>query len=93
MILSVGSYGCNLRCSFCQNYEISMADTKRSNAVYVPPETLVKKAQSLVDAHNIGVAFTYNEPLIGYEYVRDCAMLLQEQNLKTVLVTNGYINP
>lgn len=89
MILSVGSYGCNLRCPFCQNFEISMADEKLGG-VYVPPEALLEKALQIKG--NLGVAFTYNEPLIGYEYVRDCAKLLKENGLKTVLVTNGYIN-
>lgn len=89
MILSVGSYGCNLRCPFCQNHEISMADA-RFDSVYVSPEALLEKALEI--RGNLGVAFTYNEPLIGYEYVRDCAMLLKQNGLKTVLVTNGYIN-
>ncbi len=89
MILSVGSYGCNLRCPFCQNFEISMADEKLGS-VYIPPEALLEKALQIKG--NLGVAFTYNEPLIGYEYVRDCAELLKGSGLKTVLVTNGYIN-
>jgi pyruvate formate lyase activating enzyme len=89
MILSVGSYGCNLRCPFCQNHEISMTD-EHTGSVFVSPEELLQKA---LEIHgNIGVAFTYNEPLIGYEYVRDCAALLKQNGLKTVLVTNGYIN-
>ncbi len=91
-ILSVGSFGCNLRCSFCQNYEISMADISRRGTVYVSPEELVGKACELIPKGNIGIAFTYNEPLIGYEYVRDCSELLKKQGLASVLVTNGYIN-
>ncbi|MDD5016634.1 MAG: AmmeMemoRadiSam system radical SAM enzyme [Eubacteriales bacterium] len=91
-ILSFGSYGCNLRCPFCQNHDISMAVSKRSGTVYVSPEELTKKAQELLPDGNIGAAFTYNEPLIGYEYVRDCAALLKSRGLKPVLVTNGYIN-
>ena len=92
MILSVGSYGCNLRCPFCQNHEISMSDKQRAQAVFVSPEDLVAKAKALVPNGNIGIAFTYNEPLIGYEYVRDGAELAVGQDLKTVIVTNGYIN-
>lgn len=90
MILSVGSYGCNLRCQFCQNYEISMAD-ESTPTTYVSPEQLIQKAQELVSQGNIGIAFTYNEPLVGYEYVLDCSMLAHEQGLKTVVVTNGTI--
>lgn len=90
LILSVGSYGCNLRCPFCQNYEISMADAGARSS-YVVPQALVERALSLRQRGNIGLAFTYNEPLVGYEYVRDCAALAQEKDLKTVLVTNGMI--
>ncbi|MGI5970931.1 MAG: AmmeMemoRadiSam system radical SAM enzyme [Oscillospiraceae bacterium] len=90
-ILSVGSWGCNLRCSFCQNSEISMANVESSRAVYVSPEELVNKALSLVPRNNIGLAFTYNEPLISYEYVRDCAIIAKKSGLKIVLVTNGMI--
>ena len=90
LILSVGSYGCNLRCPFCQNSEISMADGS-AQTVYVPPQQLVEKALELVPQGNIGLAFTYNEPLIGCEYVRDCASLSHTHGLKTVLVTNGMI--
>lgn len=91
-ILSVGSYGCNLRCPFCQNSEISMAGPQTDTAT-VSPEELTAKAVELAGrpGRNLGAAFTYNEPLIGYEYVRDCAVLLHRAELKTVLVTNGYV--
>jgi pyruvate formate lyase activating enzyme len=90
-ILSAGSYGCNLRCPFCQNHSISMADGAKARTVFVSPEELTQKAQELVPQGNIGLAFTYNEPLISYEYVRDCAELCRKGGLKTVAVTNGYI--
>ncbi|MBS7403424.1 MAG: AmmeMemoRadiSam system radical SAM enzyme [Oscillospiraceae bacterium] len=89
-ILSVGSFGCNLRCPFCQNHEISMAGDE-AQSVYMPPKTLLERASELVPQGNIGVAFTYNEPLISYEYLLDCAKLLKSQGLKVVLVTNGMI--
>ncbi|MCX7614298.1 MAG: AmmeMemoRadiSam system radical SAM enzyme [Clostridiales bacterium] len=91
-ILSVGSYGCNFRCSFCQNYEISMSGRERVEPVYILPEELIHKAIELKPMGNIGIAYTYNEPLIGIEYVFDCAKLAKEKGLKNVLVTNGYIN-
>ncbi len=91
-ILSVGSFGCNLRCAFCQNHEISMCRKAQARTVYVSPEELVDKALALKASRNIGIAYTYNEPLIGYEYVRDCASLAKENGLVNVLVTNGYIN-
>lgn len=88
-ILSVGSFGCNLKCQFCQNHEISMASKEKANARYVPPEDIVMAAVDLLSRNNIGIAYTYNEPLVGYEYVRDCAMLAKEKGLKNVVVTNG----
>lgn len=91
MILSVGSYGCNLCCPFCQNSDISMADGEQTEARFVPPQSLVAKALALVPQGNIGIAYTYNEPLVGYEYLMDCAKLAKENNLKNVLVTNGTI--
>lgn len=91
-VLSVGSYGCNLRCSFCQNYSISM-ETANKNYLTITPAQLVEKALELLSAGNIGLAYTYNEPLIGYEFVMDCARLAKESGLKNVVVTNGYINP
>ncbi len=92
-ILSVGSYGCNFRCPFCQNCEISMADGERVKIVEISPQALVNRALEVVPRGNIGLAFTYNEPLVGYEYVLDCANLAHEHGLKNVVVTNGCINP
>ena len=90
-ILSVGSFGCNLRCPFCQNHEISMSGDGELEAAEVSPEALADKALELRPYDNIGVAYTYNEPLIGYEYVRDCAALVRERGMVNVLVTNGTI--
>lgn len=86
-ILSVGSYGCNMSCAFCQNSHISQENPKTE---YVSPEKLLEIALSVKD--NLGVAFTYNEPLIGMEYLLDTALLLHDAGLKTVLVTNGFVN-
>lgn len=77
-ILSVGSFGCNLRCPFCQNHEISMSGENEIEIVELFPEALADKALELRYYGNIGVAYTYNEPLIGYEYVCDCATLVHE---------------
>ena len=90
-IISVGSYGCNLNCPFCQNYEISMADSKFPTRKLSPEGLLDIALEYYYKGKNIGVAFTYNEPFIGYEYVKDTAELLKEKNLKTVLVTNGTV--
>lgn len=88
-ILSVGSYGCNLRCSFCQNHEISMEGPETAETVYISPKALAGKAQGLKASGNIGIAFTYNEPLVGWEYVRDTAKLVKEFGMDNVMVTNG----
>ncbi|MFR2776183.1 MAG: AmmeMemoRadiSam system radical SAM enzyme [Anaerostipes sp.] len=90
-ILSLGSYGCNLSCPFCQNHEISMVGAGQVNYFSVTPEEVCEKAESLRPYGNIGVAFTYNEPLISYEFVRDTAKLLRQKDLKTVVVTNGSV--
>lgn len=89
MILSVGSYGCNLRCAFCQNYQISMTGGDVADFTYLSPAELAAKAAAARNMGNIGVAFTYNEPLVGWEYVRDTAKLVRAEGMKNVLVTNG----
>lgn len=91
-ILSVGSYGCNMNCAFCQNSDISMARADYVHWQEILPEALISRAETLRPSGNIGLAFTYNEPLIGYEYVLDCAKLAKQRGLAVVLVTNGMIN-
>lgn len=88
-ILSVGSYGCNMRCDFCQNYSISQ-NTGNLGNIRLTPAELVSRA-SLAEG-NTGIAYTYNEPLIWHEYVTECAALASEAGLKNVMVTNGYFN-
>lgn len=90
-ILSVGSFGCNLRCPFCQNFGISMASEKEVSTKFFSPKDLAEEALELMKKGNIGVAFTYNEPLVGYEYVLDTSKLLHEVGLKSVVVTNGSV--
>jgi len=87
-ILSVGSYGCNMRCAFCQNHEISQT---QANSKYMPPEKLAEI--SAETKGNIGVAFTYNEPLIGVEYILDAAPLIKRNGQAVAMVSNGQINP
>ena len=86
-ILSIGPNGCNLDCQFCQNWTLSQTPVVTQ---FISPEDLV----SLASKHeSIGVAYTYSEPLIWFEYLMDSMPLLHRAGLKTVLVTNGYINP
>lgn len=89
-ILSVGSFGCNLSCPFCQNYVIA-AGGPEVPARDCSPDQLVKLACSLLDRGNIGIAYTYNEPLVGYEYVMDTARLAHKAGLLNVLVSNGTL--
>ena len=93
-ILNVGSYGCNLRCPFCQNDSISYGPDvayAREEAVTLTPKLLADKAQELSHEKpgNLGLAFTYNEPLIGWEFVRDAARIARACGLLNILVTNG----
>jgi pyruvate formate lyase activating enzyme len=85
-VLSLGSWGCNLRCDFCQNWTISQ---HRVPTRPLPPEKALQLAQSA--QNNIGLAYTYNEPLIWYEYLIDTGRLVKQAGLKNVVVTNGYI--
>ncbi|MBQ7183712.1 MAG: AmmeMemoRadiSam system radical SAM enzyme [Clostridia bacterium] len=92
LILSAGSLGCNLQCPFCQNHSIAQPGPGgkfRSDAEDMSPARLADLADRLRPRGNIGIAFTYNEPLVNCEYVRDTAKLAHEKGLKTVLVTNG----
>lgn len=91
-IISVGSCGCNLRCPFCQNHEISwskQAMQMSDGLEMLAPQELLQIAKKYQDKGNIGAAFTYNEPLVCYEYVRDCARLIRDAGMKNVVVTNG----
>ncbi len=90
LILSAGSYGCNLRCPFCQNSDISQSGSEHYTE-YLSPEELAAKALSLRSRGNIGVAYTYNEPLVGWEYVRDTAKFVRDYDMKNVIVTNGCV--
>jgi pyruvate formate lyase activating enzyme len=93
LILSVGTFGCNLNCPFCQNYSLSAhgrADYP-DQLLQVTPQMLAEQAQSLVPRGNIGLAYTYNEPLVSYEFVRSCAQEIRSRHLLNVLVSNGTL--
>ena len=90
-ILSVGSIGCNLHCNFCQNHQIARA-TRRSHpdgAIY-EPEALVRMAMDI--PQNLGLAFTYNEPTVFFEFMHDSAVISKSRGMQNVMVSNGYIN-
>ncbi|SFR05063.1 pyruvate formate lyase activating enzyme [Desulfoscipio geothermicus DSM 3669] len=91
LIFSLGTVGCNLRCGFCQNWQIAHADPQTT---YLSPDRTVKLTlrQKERGYPCIGLAYTYSEPFMWYEYVYDTAKLAREAGLKNVLVTNGYVN-
>ncbi len=86
-VLSVGSYGCNLRCDFCQNCSISQ-ESDYTSARKMTPDSIVADAMSI--PVNVGVAFTYNEPVVWFEFMRDTALKARLKGLKTIMVSNGY---
>ncbi|MDD5677852.1 MAG: AmmeMemoRadiSam system radical SAM enzyme [Kiritimatiellae bacterium] len=85
-IFSIGGWGCNFACRFCQNWQISQAVNAQAQT-FRPDEVV----QAVWDQDSPGIAYTYNEPLINYEFVRDCAQLARARGLFNVLVTNGFI--
>lgn len=103
LVFSMGTLGCNMHCGHCQNWEIShmiLAESPKQNKVYeimqerptqyVSPEQAVEMA---LQNDCEGIAWTYNEPTVWFEYTLDCARIAKEKGLYTVYVTNGYINP
>ena len=87
-IFSLGTAGCNFQCSFCQNWEISQKKPAELNLREISSDDAVRMAKQY---GTIGIAYTYNEPLINYEYVLECSEKAHNYGLKNVLVTNGYI--
>lgn len=88
---SIGTFGCNLSCAFCQNHHLSRQGGALQRAQkYIAPETIVTMAKQ---AGCRSVAFTYNEPTVFIEYAIDVARCARAAGLRTVLVSNGFINP
>lgn len=94
IILSVGSIGCNLKCNFCQNWEIaSIREEIFEENIFLQNLSVEELAkQAIAKKENIGIAYTYNEPTVFYEYMLEAAKLTKRQNLKNVMISNGFIN-
>ncbi len=92
-ILSLGSFSCNFTCNFCQNHSISQIEdsTALDLGRNMDPDEIIRIA--LEHDNNIGIAFTYNEPIVWYEYMYDIAEKATDSGLKTVMISNGFINP
>lgn len=86
-ILSLGTRGCNFACPWCQNWTISQNHSAPTEEITA--DAAVKKAK---EVNSFGIAYTYNEPFIWYEFVLECCKLAREEGLENVFVTNGYIN-
>jgi pyruvate formate lyase activating enzyme len=86
---SLATAGCNLKCKFCQNWEISQRRTEEVDYVYITPQELVQKALA---SGRPTIAYTYSEPVIFYEYMLETAKLAKEAGLKNIMHSNGYIN-
>jgi pyruvate formate lyase activating enzyme len=90
-VLSISTVGCNFYCMFCQNWEISQSRLEKGlYGKYVEPEEVVKRA---IEVGAEGIAYTYNEPTIFYEYMYDVARLAKKHGLYNMMVTNGYMTP
>ena len=88
-VLSFGTAGCNFRCLNCQNADISQVAPDDVHALDFSPEKLI---QTAVDIHSNCIAFTYTEPTVFYEYMFDTAALAKKHGLKTIMISNGFIN-
>jgi len=88
-ILSLGTWGCNFACQFCQNWRIA---TGEPQTTALEPQSAAALAAQFAGQGNIGIAYTYSEPSVWYEYIVDTACLVQEAGLVNVLVSNGFIN-
>ena len=88
--LCLGTAGCNFKCTFCQNWQISVRTPEETNNVSLPPEEAVNKA---IELGCSSMSFTYNEPTVFYEYMYDVTKLAQERGLWTYFHTNGALNP
>ncbi len=90
-ILSIGSIGCNLKCNFCQNCDISQTSVEQFlRGEYYEPDEIVEMAREFPE--NLGIAFTYNEPVIYYEFMLDIAPKIKELGMKNVMISNGFVN-
>ena len=86
---SIATVGCNLKCLFCQNWQISQVSPEEVKSVYQEPGQIVKSAR---EAGCLSIAYTYTEPTIFYEYMLDLAKLAKAQGIRNIMHSNGYIN-
>ncbi|MGI6066909.1 MAG: AmmeMemoRadiSam system radical SAM enzyme [Bacillota bacterium] len=90
LVLSIGTFGCSFHCRFCQNWQIAQA---MADGEDITSRELAQLAVGAAERGSIGVAYTYSEPLMWYEFVLDAAQEVKKAGLKNILVTNGFIRP
>jgi len=90
-IFSLGTWGCNFQCPFCQNWALARGDYSRGGEKFTPEEIL-SRLQKLRKDNCIGIAYTYNEPAIWFEFLHDTARLAKQNGYVNALVTNGYLS-
>ncbi|MDI6758170.1 MAG: AmmeMemoRadiSam system radical SAM enzyme [Candidatus Omnitrophota bacterium] len=86
---SIATAGCNLRCKFCQNWEISQALPEEVRYAYLEPLDLITK---VIESLSPTIAYTYTEPTIFYEYMLECAKLAKQKGIRNIMHSCGYIN-
>ncbi|MFH0762378.1 MAG: AmmeMemoRadiSam system radical SAM enzyme [Candidatus Omnitrophota bacterium] len=86
---SIATAGCNLRCKFCQNWEISQSAPEDLQYTYLEPQELVKRVK---ESGSPTIAYTYSEPTVFYEYMLDIARIAREAGIKNIMHSAGYIN-
>jgi len=88
-VYSIGTAGCNLHCKFCQNWSTSQANPEDVAVEKLLPKEIVDKA---IDSGCRSIAYTYNEPVVYYEYALDTAKIAKKRGVKNVIVCSGFIN-
>ncbi len=86
---SLATAGCNVNCKFCQNWEISQSRPEQIDSMDLPPKEIVRICKERIVPT---IAYTYSEPVIFYEYMYDIAERAHEQDIKSVMITGGYID-
>lgn len=89
---SIGTVGCNFRCEFCQNSDISQASKLKEAKIFGDEIDAEKVVIAAIKYNCKSIAYTYNEPIIWAEFVHDCAEIAHKNGLKNILVTNGYFS-
>ncbi len=87
---SIATAGCNFTCKFCQNYTLSQSKPEDIRSVFMPPGSVASEAKA---SGAESLAFTYNEPTVFTEFARDCAAEGKKLGIRSVVISNGFINP